>query len=299
MKRAVCVGINNYPGTLNDLNGCVNDAKDWSALLQGFSFEVSMMLDSQATRSNVKTALQGLVDSTNAGDVAVLTYSGHGTQVTDKSGDEGDPYDEAIYLYDGTVIDDELRVILQGIHPQATLVVISDSCFSGTVTRLAGERAVPRFVPPTVSTEGRLAKRSFLLPEADMPELLISGCSDSEYSYDAEFNGRPNGAMSALAIQEIKQNPDATYREFYNGLRQLLPSKDYPQTPQLEGSDANKDRKLFEPLAVDPAPEPVPSPTPEPSPEPAPSPTPPPAPAPNSPGCFLGAIQQITRLFKG
>jgi metacaspase-1 len=290
MKKAVCIGINNYPGIFNDLKGCVNDATDWSALLQGFGFETNLILDSQATKANVKATLQGLVESTSAGDVAVFTYSGHGTQVADKSGDEGDPYDEAIYLYDGTVIDDDLRVILNGIHPQATLVIVSDSCFSGTVTRIAGEKAIPRFVPPTVSTEGRVAKRSFLLPEANMPEILISGCSDSEYSYDAEFNGRPNGAMSALAIQVIKQNPNVTYREFYAGLRNLLPSKDYPQTPQLEGSDANKDRKLFEPLAVEPGPDPVPSPT--------PSPTPEPTPAPDSPGCLMGAVQGITRLFK-
>ena len=91
-----------------------------------------------------------------------------------------------------------------------------------------------------------------------MPEILISGCSDSEYSYDAEFDGRPNGAMTALALRVIKQNPDVTYREFYAGLRALLPSEDYPQTPQLEGSDINKDRKLFEPLTVEPA-EPAPT----------------------------------------
>jgi metacaspase-1 len=123
MKRAVCVGINNYPGIFNDLKGCVNDAKDWSALLQGFGFSTSMILDSQATRTNVKAALQGLIASTNAGDVAVFTYSGHGTQVTDFSSDESDPYDEAICLYDGNTIDDELRLILNGIHPQATLVI--------------------------------------------------------------------------------------------------------------------------------------------------------------------------------
>ena len=291
MKRAVCVGINNYPGIFNDLKGCVNDANDWTALLQGFGFSVNTILDSKATISTVKAALQGLIDSTNAGDVAVLTYSGHGTQVTDRSGDESDPYDEAICLYDGNVIDDDLRVILNGIHPQATLVIISDSCFSGSVTRLAAEKATPRFIPPAVSMEGRTAKRSFLIPETDMPEILISGCSDSEYSYDAEFNGRPNGAMSAYAIQVIKQNPNATYREFFAGLRALLPSNDYPQSPQLEGSDANKDRKLFEPLAVEPGPEPTPQPTPSPTPEPTPDP--------ESPGCFLGAIQQITRLFKG
>jgi hypothetical protein len=289
VKKAVCIGINNYPGIFNDLKGCVNDAKDWSALLQGWGFDVSLMLDSQATRQNVKAALQGLVDAANAGDIAVFTYSGHGTQVVDSGSDEGDPYDEAICLYDGNVIDDELRVILYGIHPQATLVVISDSCFSGSVTRIAGEKAIPRFIPPMASTSGRIARRSFLLPETHMPEILITGCGDSEYSYDAEFNGRPNGAMTALALRVIQQNPNATYREFHAGLRALLPSEDYPQSPQLEGSDANKYRKIFEPLAVEPGP--VPGPTPPPAPEPTP--------APESPGCLMGAIQQVRRLFKG
>jgi metacaspase-1 len=290
MKRAVCVGINNYPGIFNDLKGCVNDAKDWYAWLQGLGFNVSLILDSEATRTNVKAALQGLIHATSAGDIAVFTYSGHGTQVVDAGSDEGDPYDEAICLYDGNVIDDELRMILQGIHPQATLVVISDSCFSGSVTRIAGEKAIPRFIPPLVSTTGRMARRAFLLPEADMPEILITGCSDSEYSYDAEFNGRPNGAMTTLALRVIQQNPNATYREFHAGLRALLPSEDYPQSPQLEGSDANKDRRLFEPLAVEPGPEPIPGPTPSPIPEPTP--------APESPGCLMGVIQQVRRLFR-
>lgn len=289
MKSAVCVGINNYPGIFNDLKGCVNDANDWSALLQGFGFSTRTILDSQATKAAIKSALQGLVNSTGTGDVAVFTYSGHGTQVADRNSDEADTYDEAICAYDGNIIDDELRAILQGIHPQATLFVISDSCFSGSVTRLAGEKAIPRFVPPTVSMAGRTARRSFLLPEADMPELLLSGCSDSEYSYDAEFNGRPNGAMTAYAIQVIKQNPNATYREFFAALRALLPSNDYPQSPQLEGSDINKDRKLFAPLAVEPGP----------TPEPTPSPTPEPIPSTDSPGCLTGALRQIRRFFMG
>ncbi|HSL43192.1 MAG TPA: caspase family protein [Anaerolineales bacterium] len=289
MKRAVCVGINNYPGIFNDLKGCVNDAKDWSALLQGLGFEVSLMLDSQATKMNVKAALQGLVNATRAGDIGVFTYSGHGTQVVESSSDEGDPYDEAVSLYDGNVVDDELRVILQGLHPQATLVVISDSCFSGSVTRVAAEPAVPRFIPPAVPTSGRTARRPFLLPEANMPEILITGCSDSEFSYDAEFNGRPNGAMSAMALRVIRQNPNATYREFHAALRTLLPSNEYPQSPQLEGSDANKSRRLFEPLAVEPGPTPDPQPTPSPIPEPTPE----------SPGCLAGAIRQMTRFFKG
>ena len=95
--------------------------------------------------------------------------------------------------------------------------------------------------------------------------------------------------MTALAIQVIKQNPNVTYREFFAGLRGLLPSEEYPQSPQLEGSDANKDRKLFEPLAVEPGP----------TPEPTPSPIPEPTPSPDSPGCLMGALRQIKRFFTG
>jgi metacaspase-1 len=293
MKKAVCIGINNYPGTANDLQGCINDANDWAALLLGFGFSVNTMLDAQATRQNVKAALGELVSAAGAGDVVVFTYSGHGTQVFDISGDEGDTYDEAIYVYDGTVLDDELRAIITNINPQATLVVISDSCFSGTVTRIAPEAGKPRYMPPSGVSARSVVKQRFLLPEASMPEILISGCTDSEYSYDAEFNGRPNGAMSALAIRVIKENPQVTYSEFYANLRKLLPSSTYPQSPQLEGSPANKDRLLFEPFSVEPEPTPEPGPTPEPTPDPTPEPTPEP------PGCVLGAIQGIARFFKG
>ena len=147
MKRALCVGINNYPGTMNDLKGCVNDANDWSTLLIELGFETSIVLDAQATRQNVKTKLGDLVALAGDGDVIVFTYSGHGTQVIDISGDEGDTYDEAISVYDGTVLDDDLRSIIGTMDPRATLVVISDSCFSGTVTRLIPEGSRPRFMP--------------------------------------------------------------------------------------------------------------------------------------------------------
>ncbi len=285
MKKAICVGINNYPGTSNDLLGCVNDAIDWAAVLKDFGFETSLMLDSQATKQNVKAALSDLVISANEGDVVVFTYSGHGTQVIDFNGDEGDVYYEAIYVYDGTIIDDDLRSIINKINYKATLVVISDSCFSGSVTRFIPEKARPRFMPVENIPVERLVRKRFLLPEANMSEILISGCTDSEYSYDAEFNGRPNGAMSALAISVIKQNPKLTYDQFYTNLRKLLPSSEYPQTPQLEGTESNKTTLLFEPFKV--------------ATEPGPTPTPEPTPVPNdSPGCLPGVANAIGRLFK-
>ena len=42
MKRALCVGINDYPVAGADLKGCVNDAKAWAALLiDHFDFDPS------------------------------------------------------------------------------------------------------------------------------------------------------------------------------------------------------------------------------------------------------------------
>ncbi len=40
MKKALCIGINNYPGISNDLKGCVNDANDWAELLEFANFQI-------------------------------------------------------------------------------------------------------------------------------------------------------------------------------------------------------------------------------------------------------------------
>lgn len=287
MNKATCIGINNYPGMFNDLKGCVNDANDWAELLTEFGFDVSVVLDEQGTRENIKAALRNLVLVLKPGDYGVFTYSGHGTYNRDSSGDEEDSYDEALYVYDGILLDDELREILNDLNTQASLVFVSDSCYSGTVTRVVeddAQYAKPRFMP-VLGYSPIIPVKTRLLAEAEMLELLLTGCSDSELSYDAFINGRYNGAMSRYAIDAIRANRGATFSEFYNSLRQALPSQEYPQTPQLEGSDENKARVLFEPLPVDGEPEPEPEPPPEPEPE--------------SPGCLLGLMQQVSRLFRG
>jgi hypothetical protein len=264
MKKALCVGINNYSGISNDLKGCVNDANDWANLLAFSGFQVEKILDKRATKQNILNALDGLVTSAASGDQIVFTYSGHGTSVADKSGDEVDSFDEALYVYDGVLLDDELRVVLQKLNPDVHMVVISDSCFSGSVTRvspmatgLSQAAAIPRYVKTDDIPPGaKIRKR--LLAEEDMVEILLSGCSDSEYSYDAEINGRWNGAMSAYALSVIRKGQ--TFNELYALLRGILPSTEYPQTPQLEGSEENKNRIVFaentEPLPpVEPEPE--------------------------------------------
>ena len=72
-KRALCIGINNYPGTQNDLAGCVNDAEDWTAALQARGFTVATMLDSQARKANMVQAIEELIGAASAGDSLIIT----------------------------------------------------------------------------------------------------------------------------------------------------------------------------------------------------------------------------------
>ena len=78
-RRALCIGINNYPGTDMDLAGCVNDAHDWREVLTARDFQVEAMLDTQATKVAMVDAIRRLIASAVKGDQVVIAFSGHGT----------------------------------------------------------------------------------------------------------------------------------------------------------------------------------------------------------------------------
>ena len=254
---ALCTGINDYPGTQNDLRGCVNDAKDWQDLLKNtYGFKIYSLLDSACKVQTFTETLGGLISDSRPNDHIVLTYSGHGSNVPDTNGDEADGRDEAMCLYDGFLIDDSIRGIIQKLNPEARLTIISDSCFSGTVTRafltaMDGEdQPKPRYLPPTDMEDVRALcvnniTSKIFYPESDMKEVLISGCSDTEYSYDAYLGNTNRGAFSYYATRVLRTTPQITYNDFYAKLKQSLPSSSYPQSPQLEGSDTNKARIMF------------------------------------------------------
>jgi hypothetical protein len=275
-KIALCVGINNYPGIDSDLSGCVNDAKDWSELLKKNGFVVGLLLDQVATRSNVLHRLHSMVAVLQPNDTMVFTFSGHGTQVPDENSDEPDGLDECLCCYDskfgGLIYDDEIWKIFRSKKPGVKIVMISDSCHSGTVARKMGARpllldpdkqngppiARRKYVPYQVlemagcmprgpeldpaarqmlSEEGGWLKESVGSDKVPWPLLLLSGCQDNEYSYDAEINHRPNGALTAYAISTYNNLPkDVTYRQWFTEIRSKLPNLYYPQTPRMAGS---------------------------------------------------------------
>jgi hypothetical protein len=242
-KRAIAIGINDYPGYANDLSGCVNDARDWADVLHdGYGFTVQIFTDQRATRTNIIRSIEALFLNAVKGDSIVITYSGHGTQVADSGGDEVDRLDEAICLYDALLYDDELWALFRTKPTGVRLVFISDSCHSGTVAKAFAPLGVgkPRYMPTSKAMQ--IYKLRDTRPEgqderAPWPCLLLSGCQDTEYSYDSSFGGRANGAFSKAALDALKRmNKLSTYGLWYDAIRKILPSADHPQTPNILGS---------------------------------------------------------------
>ena len=268
MKRSLHIGINDYPGTGSDLKGCVNDAHDWkeALLARGFN-EQQMMLDGQAIKQNMIDALVGIVAKTSASDISVITYSGHGTWVPDYDGDEADGRDEALCPWDigttGAVLtDDELFEIFGSRKYSARIIFISDSCHSGSVARASS------FVPNVTDDDWKFQRTRFLAPEFHLTDdllpvarrvektrvkskiraatVLLSGCQDHEYSYDAWFNQRPNGAFTYVALKMLEMAKEGdNYYDLYKKVRDYLPHVYYPQTPQLHCARYQREWKIL------------------------------------------------------
>jgi hypothetical protein len=260
-RRALCVGINVYPlGGASNLKGCVNDSNAWADLFTArFGFpreDIKLLLDSDATRKNILQALRDLVARSKPGDLIVFQNSSHGSYVADTTGDE-ETYDEILCPYDITdnhILDDELRDIVAGLPKGVRMSVILDNCFSGTGTRVApiptpDDRRV-RFLDP--SLRGLPVLRNFAAakprsaeryPMSQMREVLLTGCSDKEFSYDANIEGTYHGAMTYCAIRAIEQaRGDLTYAALH---KKILAQMRYPQHPQLEGTKQNLEMMAF------------------------------------------------------
>lgn len=279
-RHALCIGINNYPGTHMDLKGCVNDARDWSEELASRGFMVTTLLDAQATKAAMIDAFKAVIGRGTSGDKVVITFSGHGTFVPDLNGDEVDGLDEGLCPYDlqtggQALLDDEIHELFAARKPGVQLVLISDSCHSGTVTRAAADDPdamddVPRprfmpmgnWLPPDKLPRGASGKllSTVVVTSGASPfasamnkgasDLLLSGCKEgaNNFSYDARIKGRPVGAFTFYALKALKSLPaGATYADWHAAITpKFLPSASYPQVPQIVGSAEAKKQKIFE-----------------------------------------------------
>lgn len=277
-RRALLIGIDDYPH-IRTLDGCVNDSRLMrSVLVERFGFpdaDITQLLDAAATREAILAAFDALVDATAAGDVVVIHYAGHGSQMRDREGDEPSGFDSTLMPWDTgrepdenrDITDDEIHAKLQALATRTShITVIVDACHSGTVTRDAlgaKSRSVaadlrpiaalpPSPVPAARRTRGASGGSGWL-PLTDA-YVLIAGCRDDEESkeYFPPDGGGPHGALTCFLCQELlKATPTTTYRDVFDAVAARVNAYNAVQHPQLEGT---ADRVVFGVTDLAPAP---------------------------------------------
>lgn len=166
-RRALLVGINYY-NTDNELYGCIEDVENVSAALKETldydAANITVLTDDEPlmanrpTHANIRAALTALIAATQAGDVAFVWYSGHGTQIRNFSAPSG--FSNAWYPLDGSsaglLLETDLQDIVSDAPAGAKVFVGSDCCHSGTlldlkfmVGEIAMVRKVKTMVPPS------------------------------------------------------------------------------------------------------------------------------------------------------
>src|SRR5262249_34119921 len=138
-KRALVVGINNYPEERNDLGSCVADAMAMKRILErDFKFdEVVSLTDTEVTLTNLTSELDNLFSGVTPADRLVFYYSGHGYQMEDSN----QVKQEYLVLSDESLLQDDELVKRAANLPPGVLTVIFDSCFSGGMEKLFLETA--------------------------------------------------------------------------------------------------------------------------------------------------------------
>jgi hypothetical protein len=255
-EAALLVGLN-YPASSFSLNGCWNDAKELKELLTseeyGFAPErVKVLLDDDAgacegekTRSK-GTSRAGLVRALydvafmswqEALDVAVVSFSGHGSQKTDEDGDEADGLDEGICPSDvqtsGMILDDELLSIFSRFNPRTQVYVVFDCCHSGSVLDLP-------FQQPEAEATPTAGAQSPPQQSGGARILMMSGCTDSQTSADAyEASQKRFGGALTMALVKALREPGGSAAgalELQTRVLELLREGGFEQRPVLSST---------------------------------------------------------------
>ena len=276
-KYALLVGINDY-ASVRDLRGALNDVTHIKEVLiedLGFAEEkIRVLTNAEATKANLLSALNTLARQTKAGDSVLIYYSGHGFMMVDEDGDEafreaGDRYDEVIVPYDAVpwpreratdpnptmLSDDEISRALSGMAGKR-VVIVFDSCHSGSATRAVGDSdsrsLYPGFVPSDIPRTRSLIRSQETL-DLGGPTVFMSAASPLQSASDlGEFDGERHGAFTASLLRSIRDSGPGWHRTLsWEGLfrlakKDLLNHGFSGQTPSIQTTGGLAKRPIEE-----------------------------------------------------
>lgn len=225
IKRAVLVGIN-YTGSESELKGCINDIKNVKELLinncgykESDIHVLTDLTNMKPTKENIMNELKWLVKGTVQYDTMFFYYSGHGSQVTDKSNDESDNKDEVLvpldYTTAGVITDDWINInVVKNVPQNADLWIFTDCCHSGTITdlkyvyssmcKLKNAKKVTKYVENEWDNRfGISVERS---GEVSGNICAFSGCQDNQTSTDVSDSTGAHGAFTKCFLETMKES---------------------------------------------------------------------------------------------
>jgi hypothetical protein len=264
MKKALLIGIN-YMNTNVSLKGCIEDIMNMNKVLKDIYRydQITILRDDIAnvqtlpTRNNILTALaQIIVDSVNCSEIWIH-YSGHGSKVRDRNGDELSGYDSVLVPVDfwnsGIIVDDDIYTILQ--HSKCKTILLFDSCNSGTVVDLPWSYTIV-----TPNTYMRSLNNRYSLSNPNI--YMFSGCKDNQTSadtYSIEL-GTAIGAFTFAFLTCLKNaNYQISFLSLYRNICVFLSTNQYTQIPVYSSSSSNPSastaRLLLPPSPPSPSPQ--------------------------------------------
>ena len=247
------IGVNvvdpeHYGGWSGPLKACEFDAIDMELIAHNAGFKTTTLLTKEATRNAVLHNIEEASDKLKDGDIFYISYSGHGGRIPDENGDEKkDKMDETWCLYDGMLIDDELRKCWTKFAKGVRIFMTSDSCHSGTVAKAARypigvtiekpiqpgrvkAMSLNKSLTTYVKNKAFYDKISKMHPDEwlkklDCTVILISGCQDHQFSYDGDENGTFTTALKLIWNGGMFNE---NYSTFHRQIMSLLPDNQTP-----------------------------------------------------------------------
>lgn len=158
-QKALLIGAGVYPYLEPDaqLSGPANDVRQMADFLKGdwgfASSDVRILVEEGAAKNNILGSITGwLASETKPGDRVIIYYSGHGSQVPDRNGDEEDGLDETFVPTDygrrgaraeDMLTDDEIASALSTLKGRE-VILIADSVIQVRSTAMSCRILFPR-----------------------------------------------------------------------------------------------------------------------------------------------------------
>jgi hypothetical protein len=260
-KRALLIGINNYQAVPH-LMGSLNDVAAMQQILitrWGFpSGNIKTLTEQAATRAAILAALQEMVQESGPGDTLVVHFSGHGSQVQDLNGDEEDGLDETLVPYDGRtpgvpdIVDDELDEIFSHLRSSTVLIVL-DSCHSGTATRGVEfrTRGIPQDMRINLYAQPATTTRA-IVPRVESRYLVMSAVAEDQEALDGPIDNEYHGIFTYALSRSLAASPrGASPRDVFARVGEEMKrlqtqfGRDQMPEPQLEGPPGALDTPLL------------------------------------------------------